>query len=152
MGFLGDIAGGLASGTIKGTLQGIGSLARDLRSAITGEISPEKRADIESKLLELEAMANMGQLEVNKVEAANPNVFVSGWRPALGWVGALALACYFIPQYVLAAVLWVKISWAAQTLAAFPIPEPGGLLELVMLMLGAGALRTVEKIKGVNRT
>ena len=34
-----------------------------------------------------------GQLEVNKVEAAHKNLFVSGWRPAVGWCCCLALLC-----------------------------------------------------------
>lgn len=152
MGFLGDIFAGAASGTIKGTFEGIGSLAKDLRSAITGEISPEKKAEIDQKLLELESKAMEGQNAINIAEASNPNVFVSGWRPAIGWVGAISLGSYFIPQYLMAAVLWVKVSWAAQVLAPFPIPEPGGLLELVGLMLGVGTLRMIEKVKGVARS
>ena len=32
-----------------------------------------------------------GQLEVNKVEAAHKSLFVSGWRPAIGWICGLAL-------------------------------------------------------------
>jgi len=34
----------------------------------------------------------------------------------------------------------------------FPIPEPAGLIELVGLLLGLGALRTVEGLKGVKNT
>ena len=40
--------------TIKGTLEGAGSLAKDIRSAITGEINPEKKAELEAKLLDFE--------------------------------------------------------------------------------------------------
>ena len=29
---------------------------------------------------------NMAQIEVNKVEAASTNIFVAGWRPAIGWI------------------------------------------------------------------
>ena len=152
MGFLRDIFEGATSGTIKGTFEGIGSLAKDLRSAITGEISPEKKVELQQKLLELEAMASSGQVEVNKIEAAHSSVFVSGWRPALGWICGIALGVYFIPQYIMASIIWVKLSWAAQTLVAFPIGEPHGLLELVLGMLGLGALRTIEKIGGTARS
>ena len=36
------------------------------------------------------------QLEVNKVEAANRNLFVAGWRPAVGWVCVLGMAGNFM--------------------------------------------------------
>ena len=29
--------------------------------------------------------ANMGQLEINKMEAQHRSIFVAGWRPFLGW-------------------------------------------------------------------
>ena len=32
-----------------------------------------------------------GQLQVNKVEAAHKSLFVSGWRPAIGWICGLSL-------------------------------------------------------------
>jgi hypothetical protein len=32
-----------------------------------------------------------GQLDINKVEAASTSVFVSGWRPFVGWVCGIGL-------------------------------------------------------------
>lgn len=151
MGILGDLVGGATLGGVKGVFEGIGSLAKDLRSAFTGEISVEKKAELLAKTVELEGMANLGQLEVNKQEAAHRSIFVAGWRPAIGWVGAVSLACYFIPQYLMASVLWAKTCWGAQAISSFPISEPGGLIQLVSLMLGVGILRTVEKLKGASQ-
>lgn len=45
---------------------------------------------------QLLAQQNIAQTEVNKAEAAHPNLFVAGWRPAIGWVGASAVAYQFI--------------------------------------------------------
>jgi hypothetical protein len=42
-----------------------------------------------------------GQLEVNKVEAAHKSLFVSGWRPAVGWVCVLGMFGNFITSYPL---------------------------------------------------
>jgi hypothetical protein len=41
------------------------------------------------------------QIEVNKAEAAHKNLFVAGWRPAVGWTCCLAMASNFlvIPQF-----------------------------------------------------
>ena len=86
----------------------------------------------------------MGQLEINKAEAANASVFVSGWRPFIGWICGIACAWN-----------WIGIS-IAKVVAAFlqyPINlAPADLSEMMpvlMGMLGLGALRTVEKIQGV---
>jgi hypothetical protein len=86
----------------------------------------------------------MGQLEINKIEAANASVFVSGWRPFIGWICGAACAWN-----------WIGIS-VAKVIAAFiqyPVNlAPADLSEMMpvlMGMLGLGALRTVEKMKGV---
>ena len=36
------------------------------------------------------------QIEVNKAEAAHKNLFVAGWRPAVGWTCCLAMASNFL--------------------------------------------------------
>lgn len=90
---------------------------------------------------ELSAIA--GQLEINKVEAANPSMFVSGWRPYVGWVCGTGLFYSFLGQPLL--------SWAA-AICNVPIPptlDMGTLLTVLGGLLGLGSLRTVEKINGV---
>jgi len=146
MGFLGDLVGGATLSGVKGIFEGVGSLAKDIRSAITGEISPEAKAELLEKASQLEALGQQGQLKVNEAEAAHRSVFVAGWRPFIGWVCGVSLASYFIPQYLLAAILWVRACWAAQALVPYPIPEPAGLITLLTGMLGLGVLRTVEKM------
>lgn len=47
--------------TVRGIIEGAGTLAKDLRGAITGEISPDKKAEIESKTLEIEAAVMRAQ-------------------------------------------------------------------------------------------
>ncbi len=42
-----------------------------------------------------------GQLAVDQAEAANPNLFVSGWRPFIGWVCGSGLAFQFMVHPVL---------------------------------------------------
>lgn len=84
------------------------------------------------------------QMEINKIEAQNGSVFVSGWRPFIGWVCGMAL-CY---QYVLA-----PLSIYGASLFGYSIPPPptldNSLWELVLGMLGMGAMRTFEKMQGV---
>lgn len=95
----------------------------------------------EFKELEVGLALSKAQTDINEVEAANANIFVSGWRPAIGWVCAFALAAQYIGLPALA--------WAS---TAFGIPPPpnldlSDLLVLLTGMLGLGALRTTEKIK-----
>jgi len=152
MGLLGKMFGSAAGETVKGTLEGIGGLAKDIRYAITGDISPEKKAELIAKTNELETRVTEGQIKIGIAEAQNKHLFVSGARPYIIWIAGTSIGMYFIPQYFMAAILWARSCWLAKEMLAFPIPEPAGLIELVGLLLGLGALRTVEGLKGVKNT
>ena len=137
---------GIVSGGIAGTLQGIGSLAKDLRQVFTGEISPEKKADIQTKLLELEFIAQEAQTKINIEEAKNPNLFIAGWRPAVGWICAFALGWAFI---LLPTFVW--ISQMAGSGVKPPTLQTAELITLLLGMLGIGGLRTFEKYSGTEK-
>jgi len=126
MGFL----KGLFSGgeTVKAVAEGVGSLIGDVKTAITGR-DPE-----------LEAKLAQAQVELNKIEAASPSIFIAGWRPFIGWTCGLALAWNYIAIPVIA--IWAKR----------PLPEidMSQLYPLIIALLGLGVYRTAEKIKGVN--
>ena len=107
------------------------------------KIWPDK-TEAEKQQLAAAVMIVQGQLDINKVEAANPSVFVSGWRPFIGWVCGAACAWN-----------WVGLPVAAMALKAYQIEMPLSpanlteMLPVLMGMLGLGGLRTIEKIKGV---
>jgi len=130
------------------SLGDVGDLLKDVREAITGKAieDPNKRALIELRLKELEQAINMGQIEINKAEASNPNLFTSGWRPAIGWIGALALGYHFI-FYPFA--LFVAELYGVHNIN-LPTIDFGVLFNLILAMLGLGSLRTYEKIKNVH--
>jgi len=106
---------------------------------------PVQKAQAQLELIKLQQsgeLANMtAQTDINKVEAANASIFVSGWRPFIGWVCGLALAYQYLVRPFVNAFL----------------PEytfPGldnNLWELMMGMLGLGGLRSFEKFKGVTK-
>ncbi|MDI6756453.1 MAG: 3TM-type holin [Endomicrobiia bacterium] len=137
---------GIVSGSISGTLQGIGSLAKDLRQVFTGEISPEKKAEMQAKLLELEFVAQKAQTDINIEEAKNPNLFIAGWRPAAGWTCVFALAWAFI---LLPTFVW--ISQMAGSGIEPPKLQTAELITLLLGMLGIGGLRTFEKYTGTEK-
>ena len=111
---------------------------KDQKNAIAFELSTmaEKHAQELAK----------GQLDVNKVEAAHKNLFVAGWRPAVGWVCCLGMAGNF---------LIIPLANFALALSSSPITIPlietSEMMPVLMGMLGLGAMRTVEKTKAVAR-
>jgi|TARA_R110000803_G_scaffold91754_3_gene159280 hypothetical protein len=80
-----------------------------------------------------------GQLEVNKVEAAHNSLFVSGWRPAIGWICGLALLYSTILVPILG--IWITV----------PPVDSSLLTSVLMGMLGLGAMRSYEKKNNVAR-
>ncbi len=85
-----------------------------------------------------------GQLEINKEEAKSSSVFVSGWRPFIGWVCGVACTWNWIG---------LPIAKFAAALYGHPITmSPADISEMMPVlfgMLGLGALRTAEKVNGV---
>lgn len=101
---------------------------------------PNQRQEAEASLRSSLQQWDAQQTEVNANEAQNPSLFVSGWRPAIGWIGAAGLAY----QYV---VRPIAVGFGVHDLPAL---DPS-LMELVMAMLGMAGLRTYEKMQGVAR-
>jgi hypothetical protein len=93
---------------------------------------------------ELAQMA--GQLKINEVEAANPSVFVSGWRPFIGWVCGAACAWNWIGLPIALA----GAAFLGKTIGLKPA-DLTEMLPVLFGMLGLGGLRTVEKINAVDR-
>lgn len=118
------------------------------RAAATFQLEQLKQAgefkDIDSQL----AMA-LAQDDTNKVEAASGNLFVSGWRPAIGWVCAASLFTYYVPYCLVATVVWAHQVWVAQSLVARPDLGIADLIGLLSAMLGIAGMRTAEKFRGV---
>ena len=87
------------------------------------------------------------QLEVNKVEAAHKSLFVSGWRPAVGWCCVLDMMGNFmvIPftNFVLA-LLAIEVT--------IPLIDLETMMPVLMGMLGLGGLRSYERVKGVGKS
>lgn len=91
---------------------------------------------------QLMAEINKAQMEVNKVEAGSTSLFVSGWRPFVGWTCGVALCYHFVLQPFLAFVLY---SFGYQMdLPSFNMET---LTTILMGMLGMSGLRSYEKIK-----
>lgn len=127
---------------------GIGSVLSDL----IGRFFPDK-SEAQKAQLELAAMIQKGEIDnalqqiaINIEEAKNPNLFVSAWRPFLGWSGGVTLVYH---EMVYGLLVWLSsnVGWT-------PPPKPDGetLIYVLGIILGVGGgLRTVEKINKVAR-
>ncbi len=95
----------------------------------------------EFKELDAQLELARNQSDINKIEAASPNLFVSGWRPAMGW----ACVAIFVANYIGAPLL----AWLSPVLHVPPPPrlDIGEVLPVLLGMLGLGTLRTQEKLK-----
>lgn len=128
---------------VAGFVSGLGDTAVKIRTAITGK-DPAADAKLAELALELEkqkaaaeAALVTGQLEINKVEAASPNMFIAGARPAILWIGALVI----LYTYIIAPLL-------KSFGVALPDLSLNDLWPVITGLLGLGTMRTVEKLKG----
>jgi hypothetical protein len=112
--------------------------------------SYRRRASDEAQLIKARAeaaiLAVQQQVDINKLEALSPSVFVAGWRPFIGWVCGSAFAMHYL---LLPLANWLLGAFGRPPVAvAFDMET---LLTVLGGMLGLGALRTVEKIQKVTR-
>ena len=111
---------------------------------------PAQRAAAQLELFKLQQdgeLAQMsGQLDINKEEAKSSNVFVSGWRPFIGWVCGTAFAINFVVGPV---SVFVALAFFGKTLL-FPMLDLATMMPVLLGMLGLGAYRTFEKVKDVE--
>ena len=86
------------------------------------------------------------EVVVNKTEAQYHSTFVAGWRPAIGWVCCLGMAGNFL--VIPFANMTLEL---LETNVIIPMIELDLMMPVLMGMLGLGAMRTVEKVKQVER-
>jgi len=118
---------------------------------------PEKKAAAQLELLKMQQSGDLAQLaaetdlaklqiQTNIEEAKSTNWFVAGWRPAIGWVcgAGLAYAALVEPFARFAAKVWFGYT------GDFPVIDTNLTLQILMGMLGLGAMRSLEKVKNAE--
>jgi len=112
---------------------------------------PQAAAAAKMEMLRLQQTGELaqitGQLEINKSEAQSASVFVSGWRPFIGWVCGAAFAWNWIGLPM--AKVALGLAGYVMELAPADLSE---MMPVLLGMLGLSAMRTVEKIKDVARS
>lgn len=114
-----------------------------LVDTVISRIWPDK-SEAEKQQLAAAVSLVQGQIAINQAEAGNPSVFVSGWRPAIGWVCGMACAWNLVGLKI---ALFVA-AYLGHDLNLAPA-DIGEMMPVLLGMLGLGGLRTAEKINGV---
>jgi hypothetical protein len=102
-------------------------------------------AKIAQEKAETETQLALAQVEINKKEAESNSIFTSGGRSFIMWICGAALGLYYIPQFIIATILWIILFIKTGNLQPYPI-NPDSLFQLVYSLLGFGAYHTAEKI------
>jgi hypothetical protein len=117
---------------------------------------PAQQAEAQRRLFELQQTGELAHLtaatdlaklqaQTNIEEAKHQNVFISGWRPAVGWICASGLGYQVLARPLLGWVMENLFDWTMP-----PDLEMDTLMTLLFGMLGLGGYRTYEKVKGAE--
>jgi hypothetical protein len=128
------------------------SAALDLGNTLITRIFPDP-AQADAAKLELLKLQQSGELasmtaqtDINKEEAKNASILVSGWRPFVGWVCGSAFALHFL--LIPIANFMLVANEHKEVVLAFDMQT---LLTVLMGLLGLGGMRTYEKVQGVAK-
>lgn len=111
---------------------------------------PQKAAEFKLEIYKSLQASDLAQISVNQAEASSSSIFVAGWRPFIGWVcgAALAYQYVFLPISIYVATLFNE-KYATVLLNAPKLDD--NLWQLLIAMLGMGALRSFDKYQGTAK-
>lgn len=135
----------------------LGPLA-DIVKSVIGRIWPDPAAQADAQL-KLAVMVQNGelaqlaadtdlakaQISVNASEASSSSLFVSGWRPFIGWTCGAAFAY----KFVIAPAVAFGLTALGHPIE-LPVLDFTEMSTVLLGMLGLGGMRSLEKIKGVS--
>lgn len=111
---------------------------KDQRALLAHEIATLAEKQAQEQIVE--------QIKTNQIEAQHPSMFVAGWRPAVGWVCALAMLFNFL------LIPFINLGLDVGGLdIQLDLIDMETMMPVLFGMLGLGGMRTAEKIKKVER-
>ena len=123
---------------------GLGSeVAKPIDSISHLYTTDAQRLEAQEKLEEIETKPVLAQMDINKTFASSERFFNSGWQPLTGWTSGFCVAIYYIPQLLVANVVWAMNCIEQHKVIPFPI-DPGDIINLVYLMFGFGAHHLIK--------
>jgi hypothetical protein len=167
---LGTAGGSAAAGPVDavgGAVSGVSKLLNGIMDRISPD--PAQAAALKLQIAQLDQQGHFKELDnalardtaqvgLDTVEAQSSRFWNSGWRPAVGWIGAVSLGLVYWPKAIMLSVIWTWQSvamihgtadLARLTLPAYPDLGVTDLIGLLSSLLGFAGLRSVDKAKGV---
>jgi len=133
---------------VSSIIEAVGKVAGDLITTDKERMEMEieqRKLDLEEKKLDM--AGDMAQIAVNTEEAKSASFFVSGWRPFIGWGCGIA--------FIYSALIEPICRFVATTVfmynGSFPVIDSNLTMQVMLGMLGLGAMRSYEKSNGVAR-
>lgn len=144
----------LANVDVGGIFSGLGTLAKDLRTAFTGKepIDATKAAELALKVQELESRVEEGRVSIIVAEASSPDKWTSRARPSFMYV------FYLVVIILVLAAPFVGVFFPAQ-METFYVNVASGFKAIPDAMwttfgigyLGYSASRSYDKMKGTSK-
>jgi hypothetical protein len=133
---------------VEGGISIIKRLIPDRDKQIEAEFALKTIAlQAENRLREQEHAEKMGQIDINKIEAASPDPYVRRARPTTLWICNAALGYVFIGHPL---ACWAAAVWKPD-LNPPGLPDAEYLFIVLGALLGFGGFRSWEKWKGVTK-
>ena len=134
----------LIAPVVNTVLEVINKLVPDKQKAAEMQLEATRMIlENEGRVLAADSAIATGQIDVNRQEAASESLFVSGWRPAIGWVCAAA----FGGQFLVAPLTQYVLILLGKPVPPMPQMEWDTLMPVLLGILGLGGFRTYEKVK-----
>ena len=109
---------------------------------------PIQAASAKLELLKMQQNGDLAQMvaqtDINKVEAASSSLFIAGWRPFIGWGCGFAFLYSALFEPFARFVSTVVFSYQGN----FPVIDTTLTMQILLGMLGMGALRSFDKKNG----
>ena len=86
----------------------------------------------------------VAQTDINKIEAGSSSIFVSGWRPFVGWVCGASLVYAAIIEPLARFIAKVFFAYGGE----FPVIDTTLTLQILLGLLGMAGLRSWDKKNG----
>jgi hypothetical protein len=126
------------------------SAALDIGGKLIDRLWPDPTQAAQAKL-ELLKMQQEGDLavmvaqtDINKIEAGSSSIFVSGWRPFVGWVCGASLVYAAIIEPLARFIAKVFFAYGGE----FPVIDTTLTLQILLGLLGMAGLRSWDKKNG----
>ena len=141
VGIVGEVAGKLIDRVFPDKVAQASERAR--MEAELLKITQEDKLDERAK----ETSIQLAQIAVNAKEAESESIFKAGWRPFVGWAGALSLTYVSILEPFMRFISTVVF----QYMGTFPIIDTTITMQVLFALLGMGAYRSFDKFQGTAK-